>query len=499
MKKNKGITLIALVITIIVLLILAGVTIASLSGDNGILKRTLESKEQTKKAAAEESIKIGLTEVFMDSNLGKGTFETLLKNKFGSGNVAKNVDGSFTITKDGYQVKVDSKGAIIESGNENGNQEIEPDDKSGANAPVIPNGLEFKYVTWNEEGTGDPILSTEEPANWYDYDNGKWANIKTTANGTEAYWVWIPRFEYKIPEVTDTNNPPVIDVKFISNAKNNPADGFKIHPAFTFGSSQLDGIWVAKFEACNIAEKVNIKPGVESGTRLNVSEMFTACRNMQSKGTLGNSATNIDGHMMKNMEWGAVAILSQSSYGIFNNKSTIKNDGKIWNNSNNGLLTGYAGTTADAANEATGNEYAYNTLNGHKASTTGTVYGVYDMAGGTYEYVMGIMLNEKTKLEPTGFTKDSSNNLLNIDSKYYDKYNNQTDLNTDYDVAIDGDATLETKGWNGDYASFPTSESPVYARGGFSNNGASAGIFYFGFTDGSASTSSSFRPVFVVP
>ena len=46
-KNNKGITLIALVITIIVLLILAGVTIAALSGDNGILRRATEAKEQT--------------------------------------------------------------------------------------------------------------------------------------------------------------------------------------------------------------------------------------------------------------------------------------------------------------------------------------------------------------------------------------------------------------------------------------------------------------------
>ena len=224
---------------------------------------------------------------------------------------------------------------------------------------------------------------------------------------------------------------------------------------------------------------------------------FSACRNMQVSGTLGTSATNLDGHMMKNMEWGAVAILSQSKYGIFNNKSAIKNDGKIWNNSNNSFSTGYAGTTADAANEATGNEYAYNTLNGHKASTTGTVYGVYDMAGGAWEYVMGIMLNEKTNLQYTGFTKDQSNNLANIESKYYDKYDNSTDSYTNYDGAIPGDATKETKGWNGDYAKFPTSSIPVFKRGGSSGNGAGAGVFSFSNDFGNAYINNSFRPVFV--
>ena len=49
-KKEVGITLIALVITVIVLLILAGVTIAALSGDNGILTRAKEAKEKTEQA-----------------------------------------------------------------------------------------------------------------------------------------------------------------------------------------------------------------------------------------------------------------------------------------------------------------------------------------------------------------------------------------------------------------------------------------------------------------
>ena len=46
LKTNKGITLIALVITIIVLLILAGVTIATLTGDNGILTKAQNAKEK---------------------------------------------------------------------------------------------------------------------------------------------------------------------------------------------------------------------------------------------------------------------------------------------------------------------------------------------------------------------------------------------------------------------------------------------------------------------
>ena len=62
MKKQRGITLIALVITIIVLLILAGVAVATLTGDNGILTKTTSSKEENIKGEENEKIRIGYNE-----------------------------------------------------------------------------------------------------------------------------------------------------------------------------------------------------------------------------------------------------------------------------------------------------------------------------------------------------------------------------------------------------------------------------------------------------
>ena len=59
-KREKGITLIALVITIIVLLILAGVTIATLTGDNGILTKAGDAKTQTEQAKEDENLKIAI-------------------------------------------------------------------------------------------------------------------------------------------------------------------------------------------------------------------------------------------------------------------------------------------------------------------------------------------------------------------------------------------------------------------------------------------------------
>ena len=62
MKNNKGITLVALVITIIVLLILAGVTIAALSGDNGILTRASSAKQENALGEAKDLVAMAINE-----------------------------------------------------------------------------------------------------------------------------------------------------------------------------------------------------------------------------------------------------------------------------------------------------------------------------------------------------------------------------------------------------------------------------------------------------
>ena len=77
MKKQKGITLIALVITIIVLLILAGVSIATLTGENGILTRASEADVETRAASVEERKNLWKTEKQTDNYTGEDTAQTL--------------------------------------------------------------------------------------------------------------------------------------------------------------------------------------------------------------------------------------------------------------------------------------------------------------------------------------------------------------------------------------------------------------------------------------
>ncbi len=123
-KTNKGITLIALVITIIVLLILAGVTIAMLTGDNGILTKTTEAKNKTAKATAKEKVQ---TEVMASYGTdGKIDLNQLNKNlqnisglKYnGSAISDSNKIESLpaTVTVDGYNVTIEENGTTTASG-----------------------------------------------------------------------------------------------------------------------------------------------------------------------------------------------------------------------------------------------------------------------------------------------------------------------------------------------------------------------------------------------
>lgn len=149
-KENKGITLIALVITIIVLLILAGVSIATLTGNNGILTQTQKAKEEYNQATIKEKIQ---SEALgsIDQETGKFNeekFRENLENNLGidESKIAKDNDGNIIITTDGYKVTVNKNG------------KVEKTEKAGASAdtpvdtptdPVKPN-KDYEKLTMAE-------------------------------------------------------------------------------------------------------------------------------------------------------------------------------------------------------------------------------------------------------------------------------------------------------------------------------------------------------------
>ena len=108
-KKQKGITLIALVITIIVLIILASITIGAISGDNGILKNAGKAKEDTQTAEEKEAIEIAYYSVIADKDVSSTDLQIELGNNGFNTTVTDNEDGTLNIffedTKNNYKIE----------------------------------------------------------------------------------------------------------------------------------------------------------------------------------------------------------------------------------------------------------------------------------------------------------------------------------------------------------------------------------------------------------
>ncbi|MCI9177526.1 MAG: hypothetical protein HFJ28_02885 [Clostridia bacterium] len=122
---------------------------------------------------------------------------------------------------------------------------------SAPNAPVFTGFNEDTtfYVTYDENGkehSNIPITKAP-PGDWYDYGSRYWANIVTRNNGQEVYYVWIPRYQFKL----DQNNEKAI-VEFVAGKSTVVKEGFQIPDAFTFGEEELTGYWAMKYTAADI-------------------------------------------------------------------------------------------------------------------------------------------------------------------------------------------------------------------------------------------------------
>ena len=172
-KKNKGITLIALVITIIVLLILAAVTIVALSGDNGILKRATESKEQTKASQLEDNVKLAINEA-ITNGIGEVTEENLvnaLNKNVGSDNytITGDTTNGWDIVAGGKTYHVSPSGVTTSSGGTSGGSNTETSSLDGIYSEggiteddIAPNDL-FEYEILNNSTETAATVNTSLP------------------------------------------------------------------------------------------------------------------------------------------------------------------------------------------------------------------------------------------------------------------------------------------------------------------------------------------------
>ena len=387
-------------------------------------------------------------------------------------------------------------------------------DESGANVPELVDGM--IPVTYDEENKS--WIKADTSSEWYNYNNQEWANAVTvTEENRAAYmsakagtvismedintmWVWIPRYEYQYTNLGDQyaggtqDLPGEIKVNFLSGTSTTPSDSanYKVHPAFTFGTDQLTGLWYAKFEtggtlpsenycrneSCDISSVV-IKPNVQSLTNQSVSSFFYIARSMQmnANNPYGFSSIMGDLHMSKNSEWGAVAYLSQSRYGKYGNSNYTGTDKEIAINNCSNYITGIGGDTVDATkSEITCTINTYETRIGQAASTTGNITGIYDMSGGSYEYVMG---NYNRVMSNANF-----NNMLDV--KYYDLYTTEEATTACNGGVCYGHALSETSAWYQDAGFTVRSSYPWGSRGGRYDKERSSGIFYSGNSNGSA-------------
>ena len=420
-----------------------------------------------------------------------------------------------------------------------------------AQAPTLYQGLiPVKY-----DASGNVIVA-DLKEEWYDYKTHEWANavlvncsdstIKSKYFNSDMslkddtvgktismdeilqMYVWIPRYRYKLFNAENgTASEQAIEIEF-EKASADKSTGSKngewlTHPAFTFGTTELPGIWVGKFEASGTTDNYTIKPNEKSLTNITLSTMFYTAQKVTTPNALKYGLNNkeIDSHMMKNMEWGAIAFLTNSIYGRYNDSSTCIASGcEVWiNNINTGYgngtavdgqpqwgpsITGCAGSSTSAgvssSQTACASGYDWKTK-GVNASTTGNQYGIYDMSGGAWEYVMGVQKDAEGNVQ-VGSSGFSTSSLP--DSKYYDLYDYQAEDGVGYTRYHLGDATREVlkntssqggNAWWSDYSYNIYSSYPWVDRGDGYSNGSDAGVFNFSRNSGWSYTANSFRSV----
>ena len=435
-------------------------------------------------------------------------------------------------------------------------------DTSGANAPDLYNGVLYP-VTF--DGDGNTIILTDltlttKPSNqrtadnvtewyvwkdgsgnrvdWYNYDEKQWANAVTldatgranpelaTAANITGYYVWIPRYAYSVNSGYHTSTVGTKKILFLQETSNKDIEGvfhstlyesvdyigdrqinYLVHPAFSFGGN-VSGFWMAKFESSKSSSStVRVLPNQTAWKSISIGDAFDKILAMKDSGDYGLTGSRAEPHLIKNVEWGAMAYLTASRYG--------KESEEVWINNYSKTTTGMGSKVSASATGTSKLDQVvdYKTaVNGKiQQSTTGNIYGIYDTSGGLWEYVAGYIntrdqYNNAIDPNTENVINKNGESLFNSNYKYKDLYkrgeSNQGDENYNLASSKKGDGVWETSStwystnsfsWFGDYSYMPNTYYPFFARGGNYTYGAKAGIFSFMCTAGGANAMSGFR------
>ena len=282
-KSKKGITLIALVVTIVVLLILAAISISMLGGENGIITQAIEAKEETDIAEEKEKVQLAATAAKGKTNWGEITEENLkdeLDKNIGEGKYKLEGNILFTITyiDSNRSYIVDKNGNVLETGESpwigkelqeitgNETKNIITTDSLG-NQIVIPAG--FKPINTNDN-VEDGIIIEDVSA---EDDNSKgnqfvWipiGNIKMKSGNTEE--IILGRYEYgnngEISQYSGMDEEWVMDYGMGKN-KNIARDIEK----FISSANNMHGYYLARFEAGDQTAEESVGRNEESSTNV---------------------------------------------------------------------------------------------------------------------------------------------------------------------------------------------------------------------------------------
>ena len=179
-----------------------------LTGENSIINKANQAQIKTSLENAKEQVKLEVAGAFDENgyNTNKAK-ENIEKNL--NARVEKSTGNSLKAEHNGYNFDISSKGEV----------------ELSINKPITTSDMKpIKYVENNE------IETTTDDPEWYNYIDNNWANVKTSDG---SYFVWIPRYEYKVTNViTDINKAGTIEVKFIPVEQTTPDKGYINTPIF---------------------------------------------------------------------------------------------------------------------------------------------------------------------------------------------------------------------------------------------------------------------------
>ena len=374
LKINKGITLIALVITIIVLLILAGVTIATLTGDNGILTKAQNSKEKNAQKTVEEQINLAVQASKINEGLviDKDILEQELTNNGIEITKSENDELPWTVKKDGYVYTISENGEIKEKEGiaiTTGDIEILKGSTKGKKVSAQILSGETGTIKW--EHTGNITLSATE-------GNEITVNVNSNANAGDTATI-TARIDGKTYQDS-------INVKIVTQVTSVTAEKIEVSigdkkkiEKITATPENAEGIEVTSYVSqdttkVTVDEKTGEVTGVQEGeTTVTIS----------AKGKLSEAVvTGTCSVKVTKLDHSEVVVPTITATGNLANKPNIKEvrEGNIpipqgYNYIKGDKIGGAVITDAASGEEKVGNEFVWvpvDTLSNMAVPTSGT-------------------------------------------------------------------------------------------------------------------------------